>query len=123
MEIVQICGICPSHSAHHVGGRYMGQFTPRSSERSRRDCTPCMGYISRGAEVAVGSVDEGWYPMSSTGQKRVKKQGRGRPLLPGDVAIEVVRSEQLDITKLTQALELYMCHLAEAANTGNNSPS
>lgn len=30
MEIVQICGIHPSHSAHHVGGRYMGQFTPEA---------------------------------------------------------------------------------------------
>lgn len=61
--------------------------------------------------------------MSSVVQKRAKKQGRGRPFLSGNVTIEVVRSEQLDITKLAQALELYMRHLAEAANTGNNSPS
>lgn len=61
--------------------------------------------------------------MSSTAKKRTKKQGRERPPLPGNVTIEVLRSERLDITKLAQALELYMRHLAETADMGNNSPS
>lgn len=54
--------------------------------------------------------------MSSTAKKRTKKQGRGRPALSSNVAIEVVRNEQLDITKLAQALELYMRHLTETAD-------
>lgn len=58
METVAGSGIHPSHSTRHVGGRYMGQFTPRSSERSRRDYTLYTGYISHSAEVAAGSVDE-----------------------------------------------------------------
>lgn len=61
--------------------------------------------------------------MSSTAKKRPKKQGRGRPGLSGNVVIEAVRNEQLDITKLAQALELYMRHLAETANvTGGIHP-
>lgn len=30
MEIVQRSGMHPGHSTRHVGGRYMGQFTPEA---------------------------------------------------------------------------------------------
>ena len=61
--------------------------------------------------------------MSSVVQKRAKKQGRGQPALSSSVALEVVRSEQLDITKLAQALEFYMRHLTETADITGDAPS
>lgn len=61
--------------------------------------------------------------MSCTIKKRTRKQGRGRPALSGNVAIEAVRNEQLDITKLAQALEFYMRHLTETANVTRDTPS
>lgn len=61
--------------------------------------------------------------MSCTTKIRTKKQGRGRPALSSNVAIEVVRNEQLDITKLAQALELYICHLTETADITGDTPS
>lgn len=61
--------------------------------------------------------------MSCTTKIRTKKQGRGRPALSGNVAIEAVRNERLDITKLAQALELYMRHLTETADVTGDTPS
>ena len=55
--------------------------------------------------------------MSDAAQKRTKKQGRGRPPLSGNVTIEVFRSEQLDITKLAQAMEQYMRYMAEPGDS------
>ena len=55
--------------------------------------------------------------MSDAAQKRIKKQGRGRPPLSGNVTIEVFRSEQLDITKLAQAMEQYMRYMAEPGDS------
>lgn len=54
--------------------------------------------------------------MSSIAKIQTEKQGRGRPVLSGNVAIEAVRNEQLDIAKLAQALEFYMRHLTETAD-------
>lgn len=54
--------------------------------------------------------------MSKAKQNRTKKQGRGRPPLSGNVAIEAVRKEQLDIAKLAQAVEQYMRYMAELSN-------
>lgn len=61
--------------------------------------------------------------MSSTAKKRTKKQGRGRPPLSDNVAIEAVWHDKLDMTKLAQALELYMRHLAETADVAEDIPS
>ena len=43
--------------------------------------------------------------------------------MSSSVALEVVRSEQLDITKLAQALEFYMRHLTETADITGDAPS
>ena len=51
--------------------------------------------------------------MSDAARKRTKKQGRGRPATSGNVSIEVVRNERLDIGKLAQAMEQYMRYMAE----------
>lgn len=59
--------------------------------------------------------------MSSTVQKRTKKQGRGRPATSGNVSIEVVRHDKLDITKLAQAMEQYMRYMAELGD--NTKPT
>lgn len=59
--------------------------------------------------------------MSSTAQKRTKKQGRGRPATSGNVSIEVVRNERLDIGKLAQAMEQYMWYMAELG--GSTKPT
>ncbi len=61
--------------------------------------------------------------MSCTTKIRTKKQGRGRPTLSGNVAIEAVRNEQLDIAKLAQAIEFYMRHLTETADITGDAPS
>lgn len=61
--------------------------------------------------------------MSCTTKIRTKRRGQGRPALSRNVAIEAVRNEQLDITKLAQALELYMRHLIETADVTGDTPS
>lgn len=55
--------------------------------------------------------------MSSTSQNRTKKRGRGRPALSDNVAVEVVRHDRLDITKLAQAVEQYMRYMAELSGS------
>ncbi len=61
--------------------------------------------------------------MSSTVQKRAKNRGRGRPSLSGNVAIEAVRSEQLDIGKLAQAVGQYMRYMAEFSGSTKSTQS
>jgi hypothetical protein len=43
--------------------------------------------------------------------------------LSENVAIEAVWHDKLDMTKLAQALELYMRHLAETADVAEDIPS